>query len=352
LKRFIKGRAKRLKAVANKSDGVSLKIAVLGAGAWGTALACTFATAHRVCLWGRDLGHMASLAATGTNERYLPGVFLPTSLACTADLGEALEGADLYLVVTPFKALEPTLESLCAKRPPSALLWACKGIEADTGRFAHEIVEGFLGAEGPFGLLSGPSFADELAREQPTAALIAARHPDFARHWADTLHQPRFRLYASTDLVGAELGGAVKNVIAIAAGISDGLGFGLNARAALITRGLAEMARLGECLGAQRETLMGLSGMGDLILTCTGDLSRNRRFGIALATGQRTADILKGLGHVAEGVGTARALCRLAQRFGIEMPVAQAVLALIDDRITPRQAVDALLERDPRPEWE
>lgn len=324
-----------------------LKIAVLGAGAWGTALACTLAGPHRVWLWGHDPKQMRVLCETRTNPRYLPGVSFPESLVCTDRLDEALEAAALCLIVTPFGALEATTQAVAAQGPPPALLWACKGIEVTTGRLGHDIVGAVLGEDAPFGVLTGPSFADELARGQPTAALIAAHSPAFAQHWADVLHQPRFRLYASADLVGAQLGGAVKNVIAIAAGISDGLGFGLNARAALITRGLAEMARLGECLGAQRDTLMGLSGMGDLILTCTGDLSRNRRFGMALATGQRTAAILSTLGHVAEGVGTAQAVCHLARRFGIEMPIAQAVLGLIEDRLTPAQAVSALLQREP-----
>ena len=325
-----------------------MRISVLGAGAWGTALAIAFAREHPVCLWGRDAAQIAQLHADRENRRYLPDVPLPARLTLTASLDEAAD-ADLHLVVTPLAGLQQAVTELARRRPGIPLLWACKGLDA-RGRLPHEIVAETLGADAPCGVLTGPSFAAEVARGLPAAAVIAARDAAFAAHWVGVLHQPLLRLYANDDLVGAEIGGALKNVIAIAAGVADGLGFGLNARAALITRGLAEMARLGVALGARRDTFMGLAGMGDLILTCTGDLSRNRRVGLALAEGKRLDDILHDLGHVAEGVGTARAVCRMAGEHGIEMPIAEAVNLLLDGACDAHVAVERLLARDPKHE--
>lgn len=327
-----------------------LRIAVLGAGAWGTALAQSFADSHAVVLWGRDADHIATTRAAGENARYLPGIPLHPDLELTADIGEAARGADLHLVVTPLAGLRDTVRNLRRIQPGTPLIWACKGLEAQSGRLPHEIVDEELGSSAPSGVLTGPSFAAEVARGLPAAITLASKDAGFARHWVHALHQPRLRLYANTDLVGCEIGGAIKNVMAIAAGVSDGMGFGLNTRAALITRGLAEIARLAQAMGGHTETLMGLAGMGDLILTCTGDLSRNRRVGLALAAGKGLPDILRELGHVAEGVSTAREVVRLAGRHGVEMPICEAVDALLHEGLAAREAVERLLARDPKDE--
>ena len=326
------------------------RIAVFGAGAWGTALAQAFSATHEVCLWGRDRAHLDMIARTRENQRYLPGVHLHENLRVESDFARAAQNADLHLVVTPLGGLRDTVRELHRVQPTTPLLWACKGLEAGSGRLPHEIIAEELGPGSASGVLTGPSFAAEVARGQPTAITLAAVDEAFARHWVATLHQPHLRIYANTDLVGCEIGGAIKNVIAIAAGVSDGMGFGLNARAALITRGLAEIARLAEALGGRGETLMGLAGMGDLILTCTGDLSRNRRVGLELARGSTLDDILRKLGHVAEGVSTAREVVSLAQRSGAEMPICEAVDALLHQGVDARAAVEKLLARDPRHE--
>jgi glycerol-3-phosphate dehydrogenase (NAD(P)+) len=327
-----------------------MRIAVLGAGAWGTALALAFHGPHAVTLWARKSEHVAAMRSARENRRYLPGVALPDTLTLSDDLAEAARGADLHLVVTPLAGLRAAVRQLRQIQPDTPLVWACKGLEAGNGRLPHEIVAEELGADAPCGVLTGPSFAAEVARGQPTAITLASRDPAFIERWLPILHQPLLRVYANNDLVGAEIGGAIKNVIAIAAGVSDGMGFGLNARAALITRGLAEIARLAVALGGRPETLMGLAGMGDLILTCTGDLSRNRQVGLALAQGKTLDDILRELGHVAEGVSTAREAARLAARHGVEMPLCEAVDALLHQGLTATQAVDRLLARDPKHE--
>ncbi len=328
-----------------------MHIAVFGAGAWGTALAVALSRAHTVSLWGRSAPHVAALAAARSNQRYLPGVPFPDRLATTGAFELAARGADLLLVATPLSGLRDTVRRLHQIAPGTPLLWACKGLEAGTGKLPHEIVTEELGAGAAFGVLTGPSFAAEVGAGLPTALTLAAADIGFAEQWGRHLHQPRLRIYANADLVGAEIGGAVKNVIAIAAGVSDGMGFGLNARAALITRGLAEISRLGRALGGRPETLMGLAGMGDLILTCTGDLSRNRRVGLALARGNTLKDILRDLGQVAEGVSTAREVLRLAGRHGVEMPITEIVDALLHRQdLGPREAVEQLLARDPRNE--
>lgn len=335
---------------APHSDG-AVPISVFGAGAWGTALACAFSQRHPVTLWTRDPGHASQMQATRENSRYLPGIPLPEDLSITADLPAAARSARLHLIVTPLAALRGIVRQLAHLAPGTPLLWACKGLERDSAKLPHEIVHEELGPAAPCGVLTGPSFAQEVAKNLPTAVVLAAQDPGFARHWVHRLHQPRLRIYVNDDLTGCELGGALKNVIAIAAGIADGQGFGHNARAALITRGLAETARLGVALGAKRNTLMGLAGMGDLILTCTGDLSRNRRVGLGLGQGQPLAEILAQLGHVAEGVPCAFAAVRLARRHGIELPICETVAALLDSPAPdPRRAVERLLARDPRQE--
>lgn len=327
-----------------------MRIAVLGAGAWGTALALAFHGPHAVTLWARNTAHVGAMRSERENRRYLPGVPLPDTLNLTDDLAEAARGADLHLVVTPLSGLREAVRRLQQIQPGTPLVWACKGLEAGSGRLPHEIVAEELGEDAPCGVLTGPSFAAEVARGQPTAITLASRDADFIERWLPILHQPLLRVYANNDLVGAEIGGAIKNVMAIAAGVSDGMGFGLNARAALITRGLAEIARLAVALGGRPETLMGLAGMGDLILTCTGDLSRNRRVGLALAQGKTLDDILRELGHVAEGVSTAREVAALAARHGVEMPLCEAVDALLHQGLSAEQAVDQLLARDPKHE--
>ena len=329
---------------------MSCNITVFGAGAWGTALAQALSTTHAVRLWARDRQHLGEIARTRENRRYLPGVQLHPALEFEADFPAAAQGADLHLVVTPLSGLRDTARGLREQSPGTPLLWACKGFEAGSGRLPHEIAAEELGVGAPCGVLTGPSFAAEVARGLPAAITLAASDTAFAHHWVNALHQPRLRLYANTDLIGCEIGGAVKNVIAIAAGVSDGMGFGLNARAALITRGLAEIARLAEALGGRSETLMGLAGMGDLLLTCTGDLSRNRRVGLALAEGKSLDHILHELGHVAEGVPTAREVVRQAHRHGVEMPICEAIDALLHHGLSARNAVEQLLAREPRHE--
>lgn len=328
----------------------TVRIAVFGAGAWGTALAQAFAESHSVRLWGRDAAQLAELRGSRENRRYLPGIRLHDTIGFEPDFASAAQAADLHLVVTPLSGLRHTVRALQGLQPGTPMLWACKGLEAGSGKLPHEIVADELGADAPCGVLTGPSFAAEVARGLPAAITLAAADVGFAEQWVLALHQPRLRIYANSDLVGCEIGGAVKNIIAIASGVCDGMGFGLNARAALITRGLAEIARLGAALGGRPETLMGLAGMGDLILTCTGDLSRNRRVGLALAEGKTLADILRDLGHVAEGVSSAREVSALARRLGVEMPICEVVDALLHHGLDARSAVERLLARDPRHE--
>lgn len=323
-----------------------MKMAVLGAGAWGTALAIAFSGRHDVSLWARDAARVAEMAGRRENSRYLPDCRFPDALRVTVDLEAALAGAELAILATPLAGLRTLLQQVKAVAPALPFLWVCKGLEAGSGLLPHQVVAEVMG-EVDCGVLTGPSFALEVARGLPTAVALAATDAGFAEATAQRLHGGNLRIYANEDLIGAEVGGAVKNVLAIATGICDGLGLGLNARAALITRGLAEITRLGEALGARRETFMGLTGMGDLILTCTGELSRNRRVGLLLAEGRSLPDIVRELGHVAEGVPAAREVARRAVALGIEMPITRAVAAVLDGRITPRAAVEQLMARDP-----
>lgn len=325
-----------------------MRIAVLGAGAWGTALAIALARRHPVQLWARDADQAAAMRATRINARYLPDAALPDTLRVDADFAAVAGGGELNLIATPLAGLRETLRRLRDVAPGTPLLWACKGLEAGSQRLPHQIVAEELGEGAACGALTGPSFAEEVARGLPTALTLASADSGFAEKTAQALHDTRLRVYASHDVVGAEVGGAVKNVMAIAAGIADGMGFGLNARAALITRGLAEITRLGLALGGKRETFMGLAGMGDLILTCTGDLSRNRRVGLALAKGQPLERILRELGHTAEGVSSAREVAALAQRLGIDMPITRAVKGILHDGVPASEAVEQLLGRDPK----
>jgi len=319
------------------------RIAVLGAGAWGTALAAVLSARHTVTLWARDAAQAEAIARERVNRKYLAEIELPAALAVSADWPA---GADLYLAATPVAGLR----EVAARTGGAPLVWLCKGFESGTGLLPHQVVREARGARGPCGALSGPSFALEVARGLPCALTLASADAAFARAAAATLHGGRLRVYYSGDLAGVEVGGAVKNVMAIAVGIADGLALGQNARAALITRGLAEVTRLGIALGGRAETFMGLAGAGDLILTATGDLSRNRRVGLELARGRDLAQILAALGHVAEGVHTAREVLRLAARHRVEMPITQAVSAVLEGRLAPPQAVEMLLARDPKQE--
>jgi glycerol-3-phosphate dehydrogenase (NAD(P)+) len=319
------------------------RVAVLGAGAWGTSIACVLATRRDVTLWARDPAQAEALARTRRNQRYLPKVEIPAGVKITSKL----PSADLLLAATPVSGLRELLKGL---ERPAPLVWLCKGFEQGTGRLPHQVVEETLGAAARCGALSGPSFAEEVARGLPCALTLASRDAAFAREAAAVLHGGTMRVYYSADLVGVEIGGAVKNVMAIAAGISDGLGLGHNARAALITRGLAEVTRLGVALGGKPETFMGLAGAGDLILTATGDLSRNRRVGLELARGARLDDVLGSLGHVAEGVYSAREVAKLASARNVEMPVTDVVNAVLAGRLQPKAAVEQLLARDLKPE--
>jgi glycerol-3-phosphate dehydrogenase (NAD(P)+) len=319
------------------------RIAVLGAGAWGTAIASVLAARLEVTLWARDADQAQTLARLRRNERYLPGVDIPAAVSITSSIPDG----ELLLAATPVSGLRDVLKKI---QKQSALVWLCKGFEKGTGLLPHQIVEQTLGAGARCGALSGPSFAQEVARGLPCALTLAARDAGFAREAAAMLHGGRMRVYYSADLVGVEIGGAVKNVMAIAAGISDGLGLGHNARAALVTRGLAEIARLGAAMGGQHDTIFGLTGAGDLILTATGDLSRNRRVGLQLAQGLPLQKILEQLGHVAEGVYTAGEVAKLAKARGVDMPVTDAVIAVLEGRLGPKAAVEQLLSRDPKRE--
>ena len=322
-------------------------LAVLGAGAWGTALAAVLANRHRVTLWARDAAQAKSIAAARRNQRYLPDIALPDSLQIDSELGKAIARADLLVAATPVAGMRELLGKLKGGKVP--LLWLCKGFERDSAALPHEIVTA-AGIRAPSGALSGPSFALEVARGLPCALTLASADAAFATSTAALLHGGRLRVYHSDDVVGVEIGGAVKNVLAIAVGICDGLGLGQNARAALVTRGLAELARLGVALGGRAETVMGLTGAGDLILTATGDLSRNRRVGLELARGKPLQSIIAELGHVAEGVSSAHATLARAKSFAVEMPITAAVDAVLEGRLTPPQAVELLLSRDPKGE--
>lgn len=339
-----------------------MKITVLGAGAWGTALAIQAAARHEVVLWARDPAAVAEMRSQRRNVHYLPEAALPEALQIEGDLGlavaHAVQQQGLIIIATPMAALRSMLAGL----PDGAqVLWLCKGFEAGTGMLGHEIARE-VQPRLRVGILSGPSFAQEVAAGQPTALVAASEDEALAQAAVAAFHSERLRVYTSNDPVGVEVGGAVKNVMAIAVGTADGLRLlaegrgdvsqapGLNARAALITRGLAEMLRLGLALGARAETFMGLSGMGDLVLTATGDLSRNRRVGLLLAEGLPLAQILRDLGHVAEGVYSAPTVLARAQAKGVDMPIAAAVVAVLDGRLSPAEAVDQLMSRQSRAE--
>ena len=326
-----------------------MKIALLGAGAWGTALAVNLAPRHSVTLWARNPAQIAAMQAAQSNSRYLPGVLLPKSLGLTTDLAATVSAAEVIIVTTPSGAFRDLLNTFAPLIPHTPVIWACKGFESGSMKLLHQVAAEALLPSTPRGVLSGPSFAKEVAAGLPTALTLASQDVA-ALSVASHLHNHHLRVYTSADIIGVEVGGALKNVIAIAAGISDGLQFGFNARAALISRSLAEMIRLGQMLGGQPETFMGLTGMGDLILTATSDLSRNRQVGLRLAAGMNLTTILHDLGHIAEGVTTTREVDQLAQQLGVEMPVVHAVCQILYHGMAPKIAVDSLLNREPKAE--
>lgn len=334
--------------------GGARDVAVLGAGSWGTALAIALArNGHRVRLWGHHYAHTQALANTRSNDRYLPGIVFPDNLRPIATLAKAMTGVSVVVLAVPSHGYAETVASLRPHLDPSTrIAWATKGLDPNSSRLLHQVTTDVLGDEFSGAVLSGPSFAREVAVGLPTAITVAALSADVATVVATLFHGGNLRIYTTTDVIGVELGGAVKNVLAIAAGISDGLGFGANARAALITRGLAEMVRLGRRTGGQPETLMGLAGLGDLVLTCTDDQSRNRRFGLALGRGKSAPEAAEALGQVVEGTATAIEIVRLARRYDIEMPITEQVNAVVHRGTDPRQAVEALLARDPKAEQE
>ena len=327
-------------------------IAVLGAGSWGTALAVVLArNGYSSFLWGHDAARMARLAHERVNALYLPGIAFPDGLHVREDLPALAQECERFLVAVPSSAFRATLEALVPHASPTAIVAsATKGLEPGSGRLLSDVCGTVLGAQRRTGVISGPTFAREVARGLPAAMTVAARDPETAEAIATWLRNDHLRVYTSQDLVGVQLGGAVKNVMAIATGISDGLGLGANARAALITRGLAEIERLGSALGGRPETFMGLTGMGDLVLTCTDDQSRNRQVGLALGRGGALSTTLAELGQVAEGVATAREVRSLARRAGVDMPITEQVYRVLFEGLAPRDAVTALLRREPKQE--
>lgn len=327
-------------------------ILVLGAGSWGTALALQLGrSGQTVYLWARSAEHVAQMARQRSNERYLPGIPFPANLLPVADTREPLQACQDVLITVPSHGFRACLQAIKPSlRADARIAWATKGLEHGSHKLLHTVAQEELGNDIPLALVSGPSFAAEVARGLPTAVTVAANQAEFANDLVARLHHGHFRAYTSQDLIGVELGGAVKNVLAIAAGVADGLGFGANTRAALVTRGLAEIMRLGAAMGGQRETFMGLAGLGDLVLTCTDNQSRNRRFGLALASGRRSEEIMAEIGQVVEGAKTAREVRELALTMQVEMPICEQVYRLLYEGRTPADAVRALLERDPKAE--
>ena len=333
-------------------SGPKPTVAVLGSGSWGTALAVHLArTGHRTILWGIETEELEAMAHHRVNSRYLPGITLPDGLEIEHDFARAVTEAGQLLVVVPSHAFREVLER--AKplvRPGQRVAWATKGFELSTGKLPHDVADEVLGRDVPTAVLSGPTFAREVGAGLPSAMTVASRDKDYAMALARGISDENFRAYASSDMTGVEVGGAVKNVLAIGAGASDGLGFGANTRVALITRGLAEMMRLGLALGAKPETFMGLAGLGDLVLTCTDDQSRNRRCGLLLAAGRTLAQAQAEIGQVVEGVLAARAVHDVAARHGVDMPISEQIYRVLYEGVPPREAVLALMKRAIRTE--
>lgn len=328
------------------------RIAVIGAGSWGTALAMHLArNGVPTLLWGRDPQQMARMSAERCNPRYLPDILFPEGLTPTSDLQQAIADSDHLLLAVPSHAFRDTLRLIAKQlKPHTRIAWATKGLEPGSRRLLHQIVAEELGPDQTCAVISGPTFAKEVAKGLPTAVTVASADESTAAYFAACLHGGTFRAYTGSDVVGVELGGACKNVLAIAAGIADGLGFGANTRAALITRGLAELMRLGVHLGGQAETFMGLAGLGDLVLTCTDDQSRNRRVGIALGQGRSLEEAIASIGQAVEGVKSAPEVHQLAQAQGVEMPITEQVYRVLYEGVPALQAVEALLHREQKPE--
>ncbi len=328
-------------------------LAVLGAGSWGTALAIQFARAgHPTRLWSRDPAQQVAMAKSRRNSRYLPDAPFPENLSVVRSFDEALDGVSEILIAVPSHALRSLLKEIAPLLTTDArLAWATKGFELETGLLPHQVARAVLGTTRSFAVLSGPTFAREVGVGLPTAMTIASADAEFANALARSLSASNFRAYTSTDIIGVEVGGATKNVLAVGAGLADGLGFGANTRVALITRGLVEMTRLGVALGAQRETFMGLAGLGDLVLTCTDDQSRNRRFGLLLAAGKSVDEALREIGQVVEGYLAARAVHQVAAREKVEMPICEGIYSLLYEGLPAREVVKALMARPIKAEF-
>jgi glycerol-3-phosphate dehydrogenase (NAD(P)+) len=329
------------------------EIAFLGAGSWGTALAILAArNGCQVLMWGRNTDHITTLVHDRENKQFLAGLTFPDNLKVTSDLIEVAAFSDALLVCVPSRAFKDILIKIKPHLSNEvSIAWATKGFNPDDGCLLHEVVAKLFGEKTPAAILSGPTFAREVAADLPTAITIAANQPEFARQLSNMLHGGRFRTYTSSDVIGVEVGGAVKNVLAIAAGIADGLGFGANTRAALITRGLNEIIRLGVRLGGERDTFMGLAGLGDLLLTCTDNQSRNRRFGLALGLGKNRTEAVAEIGQEIEGVFAAKETYRLAQKYHIDMPITEQTYKVLYEGLTPLAAVQNLLAREQKSEW-
>lgn len=329
-----------------------MNITVLGTGAWGTALALHFVThGHNINMWSHNAEHAEQIQMTRCNDKYLPGFRLPDNLNVYSNLDEALLNADLVLIVTPVVGLRSSVELLKQHQAGHLpILTACKGFELDTGLLTFQVVKEVLADNTKIGVLSGPSFAQELAKQLPCAVVLASDNYQWIQDLTCQLNTNVMRLYANDDVIGVAVGGAVKNVMAIATGLSDGLNYGLNARAALVTRGLAEITRLAVAMGAQAKTMMGLAGMGDLILTCTGALSRNRKVGLGLAEGKGLHQVLKEIGHVAEGVPTIEEVHNAAARYQIDMPITDVLFQLVRNELAAKDVVERLMQREPKPE--
>lgn len=327
-------------------------VCVLGAGSWGSAMAILIArNGHRTLLWGRSETHMAELAKVRHNARYLPDVRFPENLECSFHLERSVRACDIVLIVVPSHGFRTTLEQISAYLAAGTrIAWATKGLDPGSGGLLHETVWQMFSKPPSIAVVSGPTFATEVARNLPTALTIASPDARFASELAEILHNQRFRVYTSDDIIGVELGGAVKNVLAIATGAADGLGFGANSRAAIVTRGLAELMRLGLALGAKQETLMGLAGLGDIVLTCTDNQSRNRRLGIGLGQGRPLDEILREIGQEVEGISAAREIHRMARKHNIEMPIAEQVFKVLYENVSPHTAVHNLLVREQKKE--
>jgi len=335
-----------------QTDGIVTRVAVLGAGSWGSALAMQLLrSSTATVLWGRNPEHVAAMQVAGCNQRFLPDVPFPPGLEFEPSLERAVRSADEVLVVVPSHAFVKIVRQIAPwLATGQGLCWACKGLEPGSGHFLHQAAQLSIGKDRPMAVVTGPSFATEVAANLPTAVTVAGTDQEYCMRMARALHGGNFRAYTSDDIVGAELGGAVKNVLAVATGISDGMGLGNNARAALITRGLAEMMRLGRILGAREQTLTGLAGMGDLVLTSTGDLSRNRRLGLALGAGKSVEEAVAEIGQVVEGVSTAEEVWRLAQRHQVEMPISEQIYGIICQGRDPNRSVRELLAREQKSE--